>query len=523
MKLPNIFKALACTALLAVAAGCDGEKDLIIIEGNLPIKTSTLYLVGDATPSGWSIDTPTPMEADPDDALLFSWEGSLTTGELKLCLTTGSWDAAFIRPAAAGTAIGREAITDAPFKMHAGDPDDKWNVTAAGVYRLSFNLRDWTMSSTFVREADAPVVEPIEADMLYLVGDAAPLSWNIDAPTECVKESDYVFSFEGPLTAGELKACIATGTWDQSFVRPASSGVEISRDGVADGTFVFTASPDHKWNVTDPGIYRLTFDLSAWTIQATWLGEIVVDNSPIESETLFMIGDATPGGWSMDDATAFTRDADNTYIFTWEGALAAGHMKACLQPDGTFSCPFLRPAEADVEIGPDGVAAPEFVYTTGPDDQWLVTEAGTYRITFDLEHYTIAVERTTQGGGDDEGDKPEPIESETLYMIGDATPGGWSMDDATAFTRDADDSYIFAWEGTLTTGDMKACLQPDGTFSCPFLRPAHSGCTIGPDGVAAPGFVYTTDPDDKWTVTAEGRYRIVFNLREYTITTTYLD
>ncbi|EJW99747.1 hypothetical protein EVA_12145, partial [gut metagenome] len=34
--------------------GCEGEKTLVIIEGNLPIKTSTLYMVGDATPNGWS-------------------------------------------------------------------------------------------------------------------------------------------------------------------------------------------------------------------------------------------------------------------------------------------------------------------------------------------------------------------------------------------------------------------------------------------------------------------------------------
>jgi hypothetical protein len=93
----------------------------------------------------------------------------------------------------------------------------------------------------------------------------------------------------------------------------------------------------------------------------------------------------------MDAPTAFTRDASNKYLFTWEGNLTVGSMKACLKPDGTFSCPFLRPSSADVEISASGVASSDFVYTTNPDDKWKVTEAGTYHITFDLEHYTIQV------------------------------------------------------------------------------------------------------------------------------------
>lgn len=50
-----------CTLLMSLLTGCDGEKDLKIIDGNLPIKTSTLFMVGDATPNGWSIDDPTPL------------------------------------------------------------------------------------------------------------------------------------------------------------------------------------------------------------------------------------------------------------------------------------------------------------------------------------------------------------------------------------------------------------------------------------------------------------------------------
>jgi len=521
MKFKNIFSMAVCAFMAAAFVGCEDEKDLIIIEGNLPIKTSTLYMVGDATPNGWSIDSPTPLTPTEEDPLVFTWEGSLNTGEMKLCLTTGSWDAPFIRPAVAGTEIGKEAIVAQEFKMHAGDPDDKWRVAEAGTYSLTFDLRNWTMSTTYLGGTQAPTIEPIETETLYIVGDAVPTGWNIDAPTALEKISQYVFVYEGPLNAGEMKACTTPGSWDVAFVRPSSDGVKIGKDGAEAPEFVFTKSPDNKWKVTDRGNYKLTFNLQDWTIVAEFLGEIEDDNQPIESETLYMIGDATPGGWSMDDATAFTRDADNKYIFTWEGQLVEGSMKACLEPDGTFSCPFLRPSAGDVVISASGVSAPDFVYTTSPDDQWRVAEAGNYRITFDLEHYTIEVKCL---GKEDGGDEKEALESETLYMIGDATPGGWSMDDATAFTVDASNPYLFTWEGHLNEGDMKACLAPDGTFSCPFLRPSAAGVTISAAGVSAPDFVYNTDSaDNKWRVTEAGTYKITFDLKNWTITASKLD
>jgi len=380
-----VFAALQLTA-------CDSEKSLNIIEGELPIKTTTLYMVGDATPNGWNIGNPTAYEATAEDALVFQWEGQLYKGEIKLCLTTGSWEAPFIRPTVAGTEINKTNITNAKFAMHAGDPDDKWLVTEAGKYRLTFDLRHWTMSTAYLGEPDAPTKDPIDAEAVYIVGDATPNSWSIDVPTQLTKQSQYIFTYEGTLTVGEMKACIQTGSWDVPFIRPAIADCKINKDGIEDTEFNYTTAPDDKWKVSVAGKYRLTFDLEHYTLKAEYLdGGGTPAKDPIDSETLYMIGDATPNGWSMDAPTAFTRDASNKYLFTWEGNLTVGSMKACLKPDGTFSCPFLRPSSADVEISASGVASSDFVYTTNPDDKWKVTEAGTYHITFDLEHYTIQV------------------------------------------------------------------------------------------------------------------------------------
>lgn len=144
--------------LMTLFTGCDGEKDLKIIDGNLPIKTSTLFMVGDATPNGWSIDDPTPFTQKADDPMLFTWEGTFNAGEMKLCLVAGSYDNPFIRPVNDQEIISKSNVSGQTFAMWAGDPDNKWRVTDAGKYRLTFDMRNWTMSTEYLGEKEKPVM-----------------------------------------------------------------------------------------------------------------------------------------------------------------------------------------------------------------------------------------------------------------------------------------------------------------------------------------------------------------------------
>ncbi len=397
IKMKRIYTVFSAVLAAVFLTACEGEKELNIIDGDLPIKTSTLYMMGDATPAGWSADNPTAFTASEEDALVFTWEGTLNTGELKLCLTKGSFDVSFIRPETDQTAISKTAINGQKFVMWAGDPDNKWRVTDAGKYRLTFDLRHWTMSTEFLGEPDAPDTTPIETDVLYMIGDATPGGWSLDDAASFTKNG-YIFTWTGELKTGNLKACIEKD-FNAPFLRPSTAGVQISSAGVAASDFVYTTSPDDQWTVTEAGQYTITFDLEHYTIKVEYLGKPEGGDEPdgkdpIETDVLYMIGDATPGGWSLDDAASFTKDPENKYIFTWTGELKAGEMKACIEKD--FNAPFLRPSTADVEISSAGVAASDFVFTVSPDDKWKVTEAGTYTITFDLEHYTISVLKINQ-------------------------------------------------------------------------------------------------------------------------------
>ncbi|MCM1033727.1 MAG: SusF/SusE family outer membrane protein [Odoribacter sp.] len=494
MKIKYILSILSGLLLMIISAGCESEKDLIIIEDNLPIKTSTLYLVGDATPNGWSIDSPTPLTASEEDPLVFSWEGPLNAGEMKLCLATGSWDNPFIRPKNAGAEINKEGITDAEFKMYAGEPDDKWQITDAGVYNLKFDLRNWSMCADYIRPLDAPVVDPILTDALYMVGNFN--DWNIDSPTQLEKKSDYIFVYEGPISDGEMKACITTGSWDIPFIRPQANGCKINREGVESETFVYSANPDNKWVIEESGIYRITFDLENWTIAAEYTG----DFKP--TPRLYMIGTATAGGWSWDDATVIEASPDNNNVFVWEGELGRGTFKLSDVKD--FSAPFYRPETPDCEVSDKGVASRTMIHTSDPDDQWLVTVAGRYRLTFDTEAMTIdavCLDASTPAA--------------TLYMIGTATAGGWSWDDATVIEASPDNNNVFVWEGQLGLGTFKLSDVKD--FGAPFYRPAKADCEVSDKGVASREMIHTTDPDDQWLVTVAGRYRLSFNISDMTI------
>lgn len=369
--------------LMTLFTGCDGEKDLKIIDGNLPIKTSTLFMVGDATPNGWSMDNPTPFTQNADDPMLFTWEGTLNMGEMKLCLQSGSWDNPFIRPANNLEAISKSNISGQTFAMWAGDPDNKWKVTDAGKYRLTFDMRNWTMSTEYLGEKEKPAAEPISLEHLYAIGSATPGGWAWDQAAELRKESDYIFIYEGELNAGEIKFS-GEKSWDGSFIHCPSDGVKINKDGVEDEKFEYYAGGnDNKWKVEVQGKYRLTLDLEHWTIKSEFLGEL-------QKEThIYMIGDATAGGWAWDKAQEFTQDASNKDVFTWEGQLTEGTFKMSEEKD--FNAPFYRPSSANVTVDASGVSASDMVFTASPDDKWKVTEAGTYQITIDINNKTIKV------------------------------------------------------------------------------------------------------------------------------------
>jgi hypothetical protein len=153
MKIIYDFLSTAVLFFAMTLASCAGEKDLVVIEGNLPIKTETLYMVGDATPTGWDINNPTALTPSEEDPLVFSYEGHLNTGDLKCPLKTGNWSGVFVMPVTPGCEISRTGIQESIFSlMPTGQPDNKWRVVDAGTYKLTFDLRNWMVTAAYLGE-----------------------------------------------------------------------------------------------------------------------------------------------------------------------------------------------------------------------------------------------------------------------------------------------------------------------------------------------------------------------------------
>ena len=105
-----------------------------------------------------------------------------------------------------------------------------------------------------------------------------------------------------------------------------------------------------------------------------------------------------------------------------------------------------------------------------------------------------------------------------VYMFGGATPGGWSMGDSPILLTKVN-SYTFMTEVQLTAGEFKFPLNND--WGCDWIMPTvanapitHTACQLVKDGASF---------DYKWNVSEAGRYKIVLNVKDMTMTATKLD
>lgn len=208
-----------------------------------------LWIVGDAVPTGWDLDNAAELRQDPSDPFLFDYNEVLAAGEFKIA-TAKSWDAPFYRPTENYPDLSSPAV-----QLSAGDPDHKWYVSEPGAYKITLNIRDMTISI----EKFTPY------ERIWIVGDATPNGWNIDAPNEMEATADpNVFVYEGQLAAGEFKFPLATGDWGADYYMPAVNHPPIDETYVK---FIPNGNPDNKWLIESPGNYRITLNQLYETIQ----------------------------------------------------------------------------------------------------------------------------------------------------------------------------------------------------------------------------------------------------------------
>lgn len=306
------------------------------------------------------------------------------------------------------------------------------------------------------------------ANSLYMAGSATPVGnqYELAIAMEKVPGED-IFGWTGTLQAGEV-----------CFLSEQSA----------------TATEYGRFTISREGCYSLTYNRSENSL--SWL------------EPLFLIGSATPGGWSLGATTPM--NIDDYPIIRWTGVLTEGEFKiACHPQSGLFEDAFYN---ADMDSAPtEGTQAMVFNPDgSGPDNKWLIEESGIYTLTVDMEQLTISFER-------DHSMDDLPVKA--VWICGDATPGGWNTPFSEKMTYDfSAPKGTFVWKGILKAGEIKfPCnsSQYEGAF---FLADDFD-MSVTPDQTYHVNYFAQTDgvDDKKWVIQEPGTYKIVLNVLDNTV------
>jgi hypothetical protein len=216
-------------------------------------------------------------------------------------------------------------------------------------------------------------------DYMSIVGDATPTGW--DANGIQLNQNGNVFTFKGELKAGDFKFHAFYGeVCEGDWINSTENGQALT----ATDYIVTTGceGPDNKWSVPSTGSYSITIDLDASTIQISELAYYT---------NLSLVGDATPGGWSLDLASDMQVDELNPALFTWTGDLVSGDFKIATVKTFDNGWDWLMPLTQGQDFGLTNYQVT--LSGSGTDNKWTIgaEDAGKYDIKVDLESETIVI------------------------------------------------------------------------------------------------------------------------------------
>jgi uncharacterized protein YbdZ (MbtH family) len=320
--------------------------------------SSTLYLIGTAAPNGWDAANATALDPDPDVPFIFTYEGNLATGELKFITSLGQFLPSYNRGQEEGQLL---------YRTEDAQPDDKFTVVEPGPYRISANLAALTIT---IEKLEGPPYSE-----LWVVGSATPNGWDIANAASMRQDpgDPFLFDYNEVLNAGELKIATAKN-FDAPFYRPTVNYPDSTNTDVQ----LSAGDPDNKWNITEPGAYKITLDIRDMSIS-------IRKFTPYSQ--LWIVGDATPNGWNIDSPNEMQVDAVDPYVFTYTAPLSAGEFKFPVAT-GDWGTDYFMPA---VNYPPLESTYVRFIPGGQPDNKWKITQAGTYTITLNQLYETIEI------------------------------------------------------------------------------------------------------------------------------------
>ncbi len=210
---------------------------------------------------------------------------------------------------------------------------------------------------------------------------------------------------------------------------------------------------------------------------------------------LFLAGDATLYGWNLDDAQALLSTPDNDNIYTGTLYLKGEQEFKILASYEFGGTEYGAAPDASLTDG-------KITLASGINDEGYgkikVAEDGNYLITIDTENLSATFVKSVY-------QESEVIYS-TLFMVGSATAGNWSVDNGTPMYQNPENPCEFsAMNIELNEGTFKIAnaLKGGGTWGGKywFFRNADNAelMTLDQEG------------DLQWSIITAGNYNIVAN------------
>lgn len=340
----------------------------------------TLYISGDATTAGWSENAMLELAlVNSRQPGIFSIITTLQAEKDFKFFVERSFDAEQYGRPADSEAVLENGEAARLVKIGDGVDDLKFQVAETHAYKITVNLLDMTIT----------VVETSETtpayDMIYFVGDFNGWSFT---PMKVDPVNPFVFlygDFFENAGGREFKFGTADGSWENMYKAKNESAAYTD----SEVAFVTGYEPDNKWTLTEDQCgkaYKIRLDITAGSEKME-----MVEFAPYPA--IYMVGDATPGGWSLDDATEMAKADD--YTFTWSGFLNSGEIKfSCDKQSDWMGAWFMAP-EANAEFA---TSDSYFIDKANSDYadvdfKWVVAESGNYTVTINQATEKLTVEK----------------------------------------------------------------------------------------------------------------------------------
>lgn len=153
---------------------------------------------------------------------------------------------------------------------------------------------------------------------------------------------------------------------------------------------------------------------------------------------LMIVGDAVWGGWTPENSVVMLPDGENVfkatvYLKKVDGETVKEGFK--LLTAANWGCLQYHAGDSDVELE-EGVAVQLYDnQENGNDKKFQVKESANYDVVCDLNTKTITATKSAY--------QEHPVNHNALWMVGDATSGGWDFGSLTPLTQDLENPMVF--------------------------------------------------------------------------------